>query len=97
MGLTLYGVRGVTIRNLTVRHFRLDGISAVHDCHDVELENVQAVGNGRTGVAVGGGAHVIVRKQPNSRTIGQHQLLITGLGAAEVFESELSEPPTIVE
>lgn len=96
VGLTLYGVRGVTIRNLTVRHFRLDGISAVHDCHDVELENVQAVGNGRTGVAVGGGAQVVVRnsKLADNR---EHQLLITGLGAAEVFESELSQPPTIVD
>lgn len=96
VGFTLYGIRGVTIRNLTVRFFRLDGFSAPYDCHDVVLENVRSIDNGRAGLAVAGDSHLVVQ---NSEMTGnrEHQVLITGLASVEIVDSNLSEPPTVEE
>ena len=96
VGISLYGVRGITIRNLTVRHFRVDGISAPNNCRDVLLENVRLVDNGRSGLSVGGSSHVTLQNGQVADN-REHQLLISGLGAVEVVDSELSEPPTFAE
>lgn len=96
VGLTLLGVEHVVIRDVTLRHFRLDGIN-VHDrCHDVVLENVVCEGNGRAGVAVGGTSRVSIRNSVLTDN-REHSLLITELGQVEVSESELMREPTIVE
>lgn len=94
VGLTLYGVRGVTIRNLSLRHFRLDGISLPNDCRDVLLENVRASANARAGLFAGGSSQVFVRGAEISDN-REHQVLISGLAVVRLVDSELSEPPTI--
>lgn len=78
VGLTLHDVNEVTIRNLTVRHFRLDGVSAHDRARGVVLDNVQLVENGRSGLAVAGTSQVEVRG-------GE----LRGNRAAEVWSSEL--------
>lgn len=54
VGVTLYQVRHVVIRDLTVQGCQLDGINAHNGCIDVTLEGVTSRGNGRSGVAVCG-------------------------------------------
>lgn len=61
VGITLYEVHDVVIRNLTVQGFQLDGINA-HDCaKDCQLMGVMARGNGRAGIAVGGASNVRIK------------------------------------
>src|SRR5262249_7318096 len=54
VGITLLDVEGITIHDLELRHFRLDGIN-VHDrCRQIILDSVRLAENGRCGLAVGG-------------------------------------------
>lgn len=54
VGITLHHVSGVTIRDLTVQGFQLDGIHLANTARDVRLQRVVLRGNGRAGLAVGG-------------------------------------------
>jgi len=58
VGITLYKVERVTIQNLTVQGFQLDGINAHDGVFQSELVNVTARGNGRSGISVGGASRV---------------------------------------
>ncbi|MGD9855776.1 MAG: right-handed parallel beta-helix repeat-containing protein [Planctomycetaceae bacterium] len=96
VGLTLLGVEHIVIRDVTFRHFRLDGINAHDRCRDVVLDNVVCEENGRAGIAVGGTSRVVIHNcllTENRR----NSLLITELGQADVQESELSPEPTVLE
>lgn len=96
VGLTLYEVHDVLVRDVTFRHFRIDGINAHDRCRNVVLQNVQSLENGRAGVAVGGTSTVELRGcalEGNRR----HSLFITELGGAELTETELSQPPQVEE
>ncbi len=74
VGVTLYEVHDVIIRNLTVQGFQLDGINA-HDCaKDCTLVGVMARGNGRTGIFVGGASSVEI-----------HSCLLSDNGAAQIM------------
>lgn len=53
-GIALINVRNVLIRNLTVQHFREDGVNAHDGARNVILRNVRLLKNGRAGLAVGG-------------------------------------------
>ncbi len=61
IGLSLYSVKHLIIRNLTITGYRLDGLHVHGQSHDVVLENVTARLNGRAGIAVGGTARVTAR------------------------------------
>jgi hypothetical protein len=95
VGVSLYAVENVRIRDLTLRHFRLDGVNAHDLCHNVVLENVTATQNGRAGLAVGGSSEVILQQgaMVNNRV---KDVLITELGRAlfdersSVVRSQLS-------
>jgi len=58
VGITLYRVQHVLIRNLSVQHFQLDGINALNSARLVRLEGVRLRNNGRSGIAVGGASLV---------------------------------------
>jgi hypothetical protein len=58
VGITLYQVQGVVIRDLVVEGFQLDGVNAHDRATDCVLEGVIARGNGRAGVAIGGASQV---------------------------------------
>lgn len=95
VGLTLYQVNNVAVRNLTFQHFRLDGVSAPDRAKSVLLDNVTCAANARAGLAVGGTSDLVVHKctlTDNRR----ESLLISGNGRANVEDSNLSQPPTIV-
>lgn len=87
-GITLYQVRYVTIQNLTVQGFQLDGINAFNSVRDVRLVGVTCRGNGRSGVTVGGASLV----ELDSALIGNNgsaQLLTLPLSETHVHRSEL--------
>jgi len=92
VGVTLYEVHDVYVADLTLKHFRLDGLNAHDRCRGVTIENIQTTGNGRAGVAVGGTSAVVVRKCEigGNRT---DSVLITEHGAVKIEESKLDKPP----
>ncbi|MGB9688135.1 right-handed parallel beta-helix repeat-containing protein [Thermogutta sp.] len=54
VGITLHHVHGVTIRDLTIQGYQLDGISLANTARDIRLQRVVLRGNGRAGLSVGG-------------------------------------------
>ena len=58
VGITLYNVRYVVIKNLTVNGFQLDGINAHDNAMECVLDKVTCVANGRSGIAVNGASRV---------------------------------------
>ncbi len=58
VGITLYEVRNVLIRDITVRGFQLDGINAHDGVRYTLLMGVQAEGNGRSGISAGGASRL---------------------------------------
>jgi hypothetical protein len=88
VGVTLYEVRDVIIRNLTVQGFQLDGINA-HDCaKDCQLVGVIARGNGRAGIAVGGASSVRLRSCLLNDN-GDAQILTDGPSTTSIEETEV--------
>ncbi len=94
MGISLYEVHDVVIQNLTLRHFRFDGINAHDRCRIVTVDSVKSLNNGRAGIAVGGSAAVLLRKCEIAGN-RDHSVLITELGAVKADASKLSKPPTL--
>ncbi len=80
VGITLLDASHVTIHNLELRHFRLDGVN-VHDrCRNVILDNVRLIENGRAGLAVGG-----------SSQVGLKDSTVEGNRVAQILNSEVAQ------
>jgi hypothetical protein len=96
VGITLLDVDNVVIRDLTLKHYRLDGINAHDRAKNIVLENVTLEANGRAGLAVGGTSQVDVRDShmQQNRTAS---VLITELGEANLENSQYDVKPTVVE
>jgi hypothetical protein len=96
VGITLTDVDDVVIRDLTLQHFRLDGINAHDRSGGVELINVTLQANGRAGLAVGGTSRVVVR---DSKVIENRaaSVLVTELGEADLQNTQYDVKPTVVE
>ncbi len=96
VGLTLLDVHDVVIRNVTFRHFRLDGVNAHDRCRNVALDGVVCAQNGRAGIAVAGTSQMAAS---NSKVTGNraHSVLITELGEMRLDSCDLDQPPTVVE
>lgn len=60
VGITLFRVEHVAIRNLTIQGFQLDGVSAQNSARQIVLQGVTSRGNARAGVSVGGASLVNV-------------------------------------
>jgi hypothetical protein len=80
-GISLHSVRNVLIKNLTLQHFRFDGVHAQGICDKIELENVSCVENGRAGVVSSGGSTVELFGGSVARN-GRHQILAIGRSTA---------------
>ena len=88
VGITLYGVQNVEIRNLIVQGFQIDGISVADNAFDCKLIGVTARGNGRSGISVGGASRVVI----DSSVIGDNgmsQIRTEGWSHTVVMDSEL--------
>jgi hypothetical protein len=93
VGLTLLDVHDVVIRDLTLRHFRLDGVNAHDRCRDVLLDHVISTENGRSGVTAAGTSKVyLLDSELTANRV--HSLLITELGEADLEGCKLDQPPT---
>lgn len=92
VGLTLYGVRHVVIRNLTVQGFRLDGVNAHDNAFEVQLVALTCRANGRSGVSVGGASRVSLQ-QCRLRDNATAQLRTEGWSHTQVVQSELPDGP----
>lgn len=94
VGITFYHVEHVRIVDLTVEHFRLDGINAQNICHGISLENVISRENGRAGLAVSGTSTVVMQGGRLEKN-GRHAAIITGKGTLETSEAEFDVEPTV--
>lgn len=96
VGLTLYHVHDVQVRDLTFRFFRIDGISAPDLCRDVTLQGVTSYGNGRAGLSTAGSSRITV----NEASIGENrtnQVRIANFSQLYVRDSTLGAPPDVIE
>lgn len=87
-GITLYHVERVTIVDLVVQGYRVDGIQAANSARDIQLTNLTVRGNGRAGITVGGASRVTIENS----TIGDNrsaQLLTLPWSETDVYRSEL--------
>lgn len=58
VGITLYEVQHVVVRDLVVQGFQLDGINAHDGVRGARLVGLNCRGNGRSGISVGGASRV---------------------------------------
>jgi len=88
VGITLLDAEDVVIRNLELRHFRLDGVNAHDRCKNVVLDHVRLIENGRAGLAVGGSSLVGIK---DSELIGNRvtEVLNTEVAQTEILDCKL--------
>jgi hypothetical protein len=58
VGITLYEVQHVVVRDLVIQGFQLDGVNAHDGVRDTTLFGLNCRGNARSGVSVGGASRV---------------------------------------
>lgn len=88
VGITLYEVHDVVIRDLVVQGFQLDGINAHDDVFGATLAGLNCRGNGRSGISVGGASRV----QLESSLLGNNgaaQLRTEGASRTEIVDCDL--------
>ena len=74
-GISLHHVSHVEIRDLTLQHFRFDGVHAQGLCDNVQLDNVTSIENGRAGFACSGASKIELIGGSAARN-GRHQILV---------------------
>lgn len=97
VGITLYEVRNVTISNLIVQGYQLDGINAHDSAFNVTIANVTARGNGRSGISVGGASRVKIESCLVGNN-GAAQVRTEGHSRTEIVDSDLLDntaPPLV--
>jgi hypothetical protein len=97
VGITLYNVHDVVIQDLIVRGFWLDGVNCHDNVRSVELINVGAGENGRSGFSAGGTSRVRLQKCAAAAN-GAAQLRVEGLATVEMESASLdaTTAPAIV-
>ncbi len=94
VGISLLDVRNVVIQQLTVRHFRVDGVNAHDRAVGVILDDVTLLENGRAGLAVGGSS-LVGLKDSTCRGNRLFQLLNSERAQTELLHSTLGAAPGI--
>lgn len=96
-GITLYDVHNVTIRDLVVRGYRIDGINAHDRALDIVLLSVTSRQNGRSGITVAGASRVTIGATLSEQN-GESQLRVEGRGIASLGTVDFAEAlaPAIV-
>ena len=97
VGITLYDVHDVVVRDLKVRHFRIDGVNAHDRSENIVLENITAEENGRAGMVSAGTSFVTINK-PVIKNNGRYSVLITEKAGVQIDdETQVTPAPTIAE
>jgi hypothetical protein len=97
VGITLYQVKYVTISDLTVQGFRLDGINAHDSAFAVRLIGITARGNGRSGISIGGSSQVEIEGSLVGNN-GAAQVRTEGWSHTKIINSTLLDntaPPLV--
>jgi hypothetical protein len=97
VGITLQDVRRVTISDLTVQGFSLDGINAHDNVFGATLDRLTCRGNGRSGISVGGASRVRIQRCLIGNN-GAAQLRTEGHCVVQLVECQLLDntAPAIV-
>ncbi len=90
VGITLYKVEGVAIRNLTVQGYRIDGLNLNDATGPVVLLGVTSRANGRSGVAVAGASEADLQSCTLADN-GKDQLLLEGYAECNLSNCEISD------
>ena len=88
VGITLYNVNNVVIRDLVVRGFRLDGVNAHDNATACALEEIESQANGRSGFSIGGASRVELIGCL-ARQNGETQLRAEGWSTAKLVDTKL--------
>jgi hypothetical protein len=85
VGITLYEVRNVEIRDIILQGFQVDGINVHSNAFDVRIVDVTSRGNGRSGVSFGGASRASLidslvgdNREAQVRAEGQARVLVSG-------------------
>jgi hypothetical protein len=89
-GITLYDVEHVTIRDLTVRGYRLDGINVHSRSREIAILDVTTRHNGRAGLTIAGDCQARIGASL-SEANGSAQLRVEGRGVARLGNVKLGE------
>lgn len=91
-GVSLHQVSNVLIRDVTLQHFRFDGLHAQGLCESVILDNVRSLENGRAGVVSSGASRIELfgGKIANN---GRHQLLVLDRSTASPNDCDIQDSP----
>lgn len=74
-GISLHHVSNISIQDVTLQHFRFDGLHAQGLCDNVQLNNVNSIENGRAGFACSGASKIDLFGGEATRN-GRHQILV---------------------
>jgi hypothetical protein len=89
VGLTIYEVRNVVVRGLTIQGFQLDGVNAHDNAFEAVLVNLDCRGNGRSGISVGGASRVVIDSCRASGN-GHAQVRTEGYCQTNIVNSDLA-------
>jgi hypothetical protein len=92
VGIGLYEVRHVIIRDLVIQGFQLDGMNAHDSAFDVSLIGITSRGNGRSGISVGGSCRVLIQNCLVGNN-GAAQVRTEGFSRTRIVDSDLVEGP----
>lgn len=95
-GISLHHVSNVLITNVTLQHFRFDGIHAQGLCDGIALENVNSLENGRAGVVSSGASRIEIFGGKIAGN-GRHQLLVLDRSTAVPTGCDIEEAPERVD
>ena len=87
-GISLHQVNHVLIKDVTLQHFRFDGLRAQGICDNIILDNVHALENGHAGIVSSGASKLELFGGTIARN-GRHQLLILDRSIATVHDIEI--------
>ena len=88
IGITLYEVRNVLIRDVILQGFQLDGINAHDGVSDTLLRNVTCRGNGRSGISIGGASRIRIENCLAGDN-GEAQIRTEGYSHTHIVDCEL--------
>jgi len=90
VGITLYDVHDIVIRDLIVQGFALDGINLHDGATNIELTRVSLRGNGRSGLHVGGACRATLHDSHASDN-GRAQVHVEGACRLHLRQNEFLE------
>jgi hypothetical protein len=88
VGITLYEVRNVVIRDLIIQGFQLDGVNAHDSVFNVTLNALTCRGNARSGISVGGASRVRIENCLCGNN-GDAQVRTEGFSHTQIVNCEL--------